>query len=69
MGAHRIEFIAYLAGVTLLGLFYSRLKAAMPGPILLGVAIGYLVLVRVAGHLIARRVAKAASSGQASGDA
>ena len=66
---HRIEFIAYLVGVILLGLFYSQLKTAMPGPVLLGIAIGYLGLVRVVGHLIARRVAKAASSAQVSGDA
>ena len=69
MAPHRVEFIAYLVGVVVLGLFYAQLKAAMSGPVLLGVAISYLVAVRIVGFLIAKRVAKAAPSGQAGGDA
>lgn len=69
MGPHRIEFIAYIVGVILLGLFYVPLKAALSGPLLLGVSVAYLVAVRIVGHLIARRVAKPAPSGQPSGDA
>jgi hypothetical protein len=63
MRPHRAEFIAYLVGVAVLGLFYAQLKAAMPGPVLLGVAMAYLVAVRIVGHLIAKRVAKAAPPG------
>ena len=69
MSRHRVEFIAYLAGVVFLGLFYPQLKAAMSGPVFLGVAIAYLIAGRIVGHLIAKRVAKAAPSGQAGGDA
>ena len=68
MNPHRVEFIAYLVGVAALGLFYSQLKAAMSGPVLFGVAIGYLVAVRVVGYLIARQVAKANPSDQVGGD-
>jgi hypothetical protein len=69
MRPHSAEFIAYLVGVVVLGLFYPQLKAAIPGPVLLGVAIAYLIMVRVVGHFIAKRVAKAAPSGQAGSDA
>lgn len=68
MNPRRIEFVAYLLGVMVLGLFHSQLKAALSGPVFLAVAIGYLVFVRVIGYFVARQVSKSSSSA-GSGDA
>jgi hypothetical protein len=68
MTPRRIEVIVYTLGVSILGLAYYQLKAAMSGWVFVTVALAYLVVVRLVGFLIARRLGKTADD-NAKGDA
>jgi len=52
----RIEFIVYLIGVVVFGLFYATLKQAFSSQLLFaGLGLAYLVLLRLIGRALARR--------------
>lgn len=61
MNPRRIEFVAYILGLIVLGLFYPRLKTSLSELIFFGVVIGYLAAVRGIGYLVARQVSKSSS--------
>ena len=51
-----IEFLVYLIGIVLLGLFYAKLKQAFSSQLLFaGLGVAYLVLLRFIGRALARR--------------
>jgi predicted RND superfamily exporter protein len=52
----KIEFVTYLVGVFVLGLFYSQLKASIPPLLVLASVIAWLLALRVLGAFIRKRV-------------
>jgi hypothetical protein len=63
----RTEGIVYLVGVVVLGLIYYPLKQSVSDSAFVAIAIGYLVVLRIVGRLIAGRNSTKSSTG--SGDA
>jgi hypothetical protein len=52
----RIEFLVYLIGIVVLGLFYARLRQAFSSQLLFaGLCLAYLVLLGLIGRALARR--------------
>ena len=49
-----IEMVIYLVGVAILGLCYTRLKAALPPLWFLGAVFAYLIGLRLLGRAVAR---------------
>jgi len=62
IGKHNVEFIVYLAGVVLLGLFYYPLKAAIQPPwLFVVVAVGWVLALRVIGRFMKKRLVRDSS--------
>ena len=53
---NRSEFYIYLVGVCIFGLLYETIKQALSPAIFFGVAIAYIILIRIVGRYIATRI-------------
>ena len=59
MASRRIEFLVYLVGTVVLGLFQARLRAAIDSDGIAFVAVlGYLVFLRALGWLLKKALSK-----------
>ena len=57
MKSHRIEFIVYFVGITLLGIAYYAIKHAVASPMFVIGVLAYLVALRALGRFLAKRLA------------
>jgi xanthosine utilization system XapX-like protein len=54
--SQRIEFVVYFVGVVLLGLVYYLIRSALAAPVFLVGILGYLVVLRVLGRYLRRKL-------------